>query len=1444
MRRPTRQTSGILKQALNLLLVHILCCSLIGVFVGCSLIVDPTVCERDSDCGGGVCQVGICIGPRTGEGDPNDQGGPDAGSDMDGLSDMNMRDMITAGDEVDPDMSLAGEDAGEQAMDAMIPQDVTCDFELNALVDQGVHRRDLPPDIHGASSWATHAEELELRVRVTPAQPQWLSLARIYIGDVATPLTEEGELWVARVPLPEQGDRQVRFSVEDADQVLCFDQFNLLVDREAPELLLVSPSSPDSWIGELSDVAEARVNLEGQDLARLNWSVSRDAQVVASESGVMSGSWSTDLPLVEGVNTFTITATDELDQSSTMEIVLRYDPQAPGVVLSAPPSDRLTVETPTFTFSGLITEQVSLDGSGGTGQPEGDARVVITSRRGADGSGEELDRQLTRSGEDGSFSATLSLVVGAQRIEVCGYDFADNSSCVSAVITRVEAEPCVNISSSAFSLTANYTLSGDVCSSVTTLSLSINEGDPINIPLSGESFNYPLTLAEASAPQLFTLTASAADGASATGSISVIWDNSPPIVLISQPERGACFNGQTVTLCGRVIDGESGTRSVSAQGQAIDLSDQVEEGEAWWENFCVEIDADDIDDTINLRGENGAGAITSDSVEVTVDRVAPSVELPPGNTWFRADDRGVVEIPGRLIISGCGLTAQGFRIYSLFEESGELVRGRSLSPQLEENSEFIYREEYPEGAQQLEVVLIDRATNERVTRYAFKVDGTAPQLELTSHTPRTISSNSTPTFTFESSDLGSGLDLTSGRLSTLDPNGDLNDTPLTVTPIEGEMNRYTLSATLNLGAGEHLISASVSDTVGNARSLELSYVVDLDPPTVRLLSHQEGSEVVDGEVVILEVSDALSSVSLVEVNGVIAETFGALWIVSGVPINSAIERLNISAEDEAGNTAQGDEVGIAVNLSPYIWRPAAQLGAPHPGYTLRDGSQSLDTSRGLTELSWLWWASNPLISGSLSGLFTVAPDGAPAVESGVAVGGGFSLNRFGSRLSARPQQRFLASDQLIMTQRATVHGALTLFTLEASADETNEEGALRLWQRGEEVSADQEVSGDPVTDDDEWVEVRLGLPEQLNLKTFLVGDVSGNGRVDLIGVTASGALLFTLDEDGSFRFEGAAGLAQRGLGGLDGAVERLWWVELNDTPTSDTPPDLVAQRSAGVSAWISSLGGGSYQYTEVVGFPEIATQRAIDGWTHLDWDGDGALDPVAWSSGEGGQASLLRRYTITGDQWGVTPLLADEFELPTPLVAVEWSDLDVDETLEVLCVGSAEMMALESQSGTLSLDPASAWSAMPARAGVSAILDVVTPADIDQDGDEDWLFGLRLPTPLGVVPSETRGELWGLISDPQQLTSDHNPITIRIQRGDAEGRDALGVTIRVNRDDDLNFERAYPARPFSETLINTQGAGSIDLQVVFPDRGATGGNVITLFEVNHGSTVTVVDDQE
>ena len=68
----------------------------------------------------------------------------------------------------------------------------------------------------------------------------------------------------------------------------------------------------------------------------------------------------------------------------------------------------------------------------------------------------------------------------------------------------------------------------------------------------------------------------------------------------------------------------------------------------------------------------------------------------------------------------------------------------------------------------------------------------------------------------------------------------------------------------------------------------------------------------------------------------------------------------------------------------------------------------------------------------------------------------------------------------------------------------------------------------------------------------------------------------------------------------------------------------------------------------------------------------------------------------------------------------------------------------------------------------------------------------------------------------------------------------------MDEDQDGSYERALSANVYEPTLITTSGetpSNRVNLEVLFPDRGALGGNLVTLHNHELGSYVEVSDPQ-
>ena len=1424
---------------------RVLCCLhyvllFLGLHIisGCSFLLDPQVCESDADCNGGVCQVGVCIGDEKEAGESVVEMDMLAGEEGGIEADIGMAN-TEAGDEVIVDMLLAGEmtagdEAGESVieMDMMVTEEFECQIITSSLSRAGAILRDIPSGIDGTTHWVTNEESLTVEVAlVTPNQTLWAENTRLYLGETELTLEEDNETWRSTFMLTEEGEYRLRLLIGSANDIRCVDQVVLTVDRSVPDLTLVNPNSQESWIGQLGDMNQTNLSIEVRDLTRTQLTILNDNNTeLATRDYDEAVQWSSNVLLREGENRFTIKAQDELMQESNKELIMHYDPHPPGIGLGQPNSTRVTVENHQITISGFIYQRTGLGGIGGEGGIEADARLVVTTYQGIDETGEESNRALTRSNEEGAFSLTTPLTVGANFVQICAYDRADNQTCTSLSVTRVESQPCINLTSAEYTSTATYQITGNVCPSVTVLSLVTDEAEmPQDVVINPDfTFTREITIPQANQALSYTITATAADGQSVNVSASVLWDNTPPIVVISTPTASSCFNDEVIELCGRVVDPESGTNAVRLNQTPLDLSGQFLEGEQWWEGFCAPVELSipqglsHREQTLTLTGINGTGISNTASVTITVDRSGPSLlfDPPTFEQWYAPNNFGFIEMTGSIVNQGCALASPSPIVITVNEED----RGTLI---LEGNSRFSYRSALADGPYLLQATLRDRAGNESSQDYHFSVDSLGPQIDLITPNQRTISKSSTLQVTVEANDLGSGVQHTSGIVQIGE-----QEFPLSATVVE---NRVEFTTQLTLDPGEHPMTLRISDQVGNHSTVELTYIRDITAPTVSVVSPTLTDPLSHLEQFILEVNDDYSQVTSVTVNNVAAVPLGGLWLAGNVPIDLNDPQIEIEAQDEADNLlSEGEQQSsFAVSLHSLVWQEPGQLGLPHRGYQLSDLSFSEDTSVGLGPVNTLLWFSDFTSRADLVTLFTPMLDIPPSIFSGVDDNGGVSFDMSSTQPLASPQGLLPSGEQLVDIQRASIEGVLTLFTL---SDDEGSVPTLQLWQRYADIRDGTTIISAEDNDLETWVEVRLQLPPTLHANAMAIGDVTGDGRFDLITASPTGVLLFRQTNDGNFAFEGNEGLVQRGLGSINTTAQNLWWIDLN----GDGLRDLVEQTSSSLNAWLNELNNNVYAFTQVTNFPSISVNHQIDGWLQIDWDLDGELDPIAWSKGSAQEMAVIKRYLLNNGTW-TTETIINDSEMPSPLVKVLSADLDADRQPELLCVGTQQIKAYEVDQGLIDVT----MPPLPQIENELVEIDQVELVDFDQDGDEDWAFAFNTLGPATAEDAnQLRGELWVLNHSPKVVNNQTNPIRLLLKRRNAEAQDSQNIYILIDTNNDLNFEEIHLARAFSETIIHTQGEGTINIQVQFPDYGQLGDHTLTEYDIAHGSSLTLVDPQE
>ena len=1016
------------------------------------------------------------------------------------------------------------------------------------------------------------------------------------------------------------------------------------------------------------------------------------------------------------------------------------------------------------------------------------------------------------------FNLNLTLDEGANELELCAYDRALNRSCAQLTATYTPPQPCVELTSAPFSASTEYTLTGSLCPSVERVEVRVDGGAVQEAMLSGEGasrvFTLPLSFVNHAEVKQVSVSAVGAEDRRASASMSVTYDETPPSVTLITPLEGACTNQLQGELCARVDDPESEITGLTLNGTPLDLS--AEREGAWWRDFCVSRPLRPGANTLTLNATNGAGSVTSASRSVTVDTLPPSVSFEQAEgAWYGASSRGVVTLRGVVTSQDCALAPQGFKVYTLGLTpqgvEGRISAGRT--PSLNAEGAFTYLESFEEGERAVEVELSDLAGNTRSVIHRFKVDRSAPDLYLQSpETEQVVGREESLSVSVRLEDAGSGVKRVTANAS-----------PLSLSPVPNSFPpAWVATGSLSFPEGDHYITLRAEDEVDNLSELTLNYRRDITPPTAQLLSPVAGEGVHELEVVLVSADDEASGVSTVSVNGAPAEREGALWVAPVTLVNTSAPSLSVSVTDVAGNVNNATftpSLSVPVTLPPYAVRPVERSGLP-------------SASLGLTSITGLWWGEWSREEGpsllSLSSLSASAQAGGASAEAralaGVSDSGGFKATprEVGSVISGRfslSPATLPSSEELKWAQPSWLGDTKALFTLR-SEPAFGAAPMIKAWTLASELTSEE-----PPSNPSAFVEVPLGLTG-VSADVLHLTDLTGDGLSDLIvlhqEVATFGVRFFTQTisqaGEGSFQIE-VNGLSARGLSDLSApqrrvgawALGRLWSVDVN----RDDRLDLVqeATDSEPTKLWLAQSDGASF--SRELSFPSAS----ISGLTLIDWDNEGEqgarlLDLIAWNS------DTLYRYERAQDQtWSATALVT----LPEGLTGALPFDVDGDGVLELLTYGPGGLKAWVSD-----LNGGATQVHQALLPSVGAVERVVV-TDLDNDGDEDLLF-------------TSGATLWVASANGASATTELNSVTLTLEGAGGAGTIA-GARVLIDEDGDFSFERLVSARSEGPTLLNFSGEGNVNLQVIFPDRGPSGGNQVGLPNVPKGASLTAEDPQ-
>jgi hypothetical protein len=310
------------------------------------------------------------------------------------------------------------------------------------------------------------------------------------------------------------------------------------------------------------------------------------------------GTFSSQLALVEGMNTITIVATDAAGNQSTIIRTVRRDTQSPTINLASP-IDSLITNLQSITVSGTVFDSTS---------------VQLTA-----------NGQVLSVGSGGAFIYDLAVVEGLNTITVVARDQAGNQTVVTRTITMSTDTKMLVVDTPLDSLHTNQrtiTVRGRVKAGVV-VTLTVND-EPVMIEEDG-TFSIDIWIWYDE--NIVTVVATDTAGVKMTVSRLVIVDTYPPELTISTPADNSITNQPTINVRGTVVD--PFLASLTINGTIVPVG---EDGA-----FSAMAQLSEGSNTITAIATDKFGNVSTLTRTLTLDTVVPNLIVSSPNNFIETN---------------------------------------------------------------------------------------------------------------------------------------------------------------------------------------------------------------------------------------------------------------------------------------------------------------------------------------------------------------------------------------------------------------------------------------------------------------------------------------------------------------------------------------------------------------------------------------------------------------------------------------------------------------------------------------------------------------------------------------------------------------------------------------------------------------------------------------
>ncbi len=391
--------------------------------------------------------------------------------------------------------------------------------------------------------------------------------------------------WSVDVTLIQGANTFTATATDQADNISdVSNSVTVTLDNTAPVAPVITP--PTTLTNE-NTITITGTTVEGSTVTLTQNDIALTPTIITSSDGT----WSVDVTLIKGANTFTATATDQAGNISDVSnsVTVTLDNTAPVAPVITPPTT-LTNEN-TITITGTTVE-------GST--------VTLT----------QNDNVLTSTvtiDSDGTWSVDVTLIQGANTFTATATDQADNISDVSnsVTVTLDNAAPIIT-------LTGANPQTIESGADYTELGATTDDGSDVSVDSS----------AYRNVVGTYIITYTATDGtnqATVTRTVNVVDTTAPVAPVITSPTT--LTNENTITITGTTVEGSTVTLT---QNDNVLTSTVTIDSDGIW---SVDVTLIQGANTFTATATDQAGNISdvSNSVTVTLDNAAPIITLTGAN---------------------------------------------------------------------------------------------------------------------------------------------------------------------------------------------------------------------------------------------------------------------------------------------------------------------------------------------------------------------------------------------------------------------------------------------------------------------------------------------------------------------------------------------------------------------------------------------------------------------------------------------------------------------------------------------------------------------------------------------------------------------------------------------------------------------------------------------